>query len=184
MSKAKEEINVEGEAVKPIIDIKIPEKYNFDDYKNDKLVRPRDIAWSNWAKFANVGDKVQGYIRDVFYRKAEGQFEEQRGLTIEQKDGSLINVAIKRLPFILPATDNLRIGDPITIELAELKKSDTKGFSPTKIYAYYGKNVATEGLTVQELEQGDKIAGGTVAPVEEAKEDIMPEVKTEDIPFP
>lgn len=159
-------------------------QYNFDDYKNDKLVRARDIAWGNWAKFEKVGDKVQGFIRDAFYRKAEGQFDEQRGLTLEQKDGTLINVAIKRLPFILPATDGLRIGDPITIELAELKKSETKGFSPTKIFAYYGKNLVAEGKTVKELEAEDMKAGGTVAPVDEEKkdEDIMPE--TEGVPFP
>lgn len=159
--------------------------YDFESYKKDQLVRPRDTAWANWAKFTNVGDKVQGYIRDVFYRKAEGQFDEQRGITIEQLDGTLINVGIKRLSFVLPATDHLRIGDPITVELTELKKSETKGFSPTKIFSYYGKNIATEGKTVQELELDDIKAGGTVAPAEEkVEEDIMPEVKANDVPFP
>lgn len=167
--------------------------YNFEEYKKDKLVRPRDFAWANWGKFEKVGDKIQGFIRDVFYRKAEGQFQEQRALTIEKTDGSLINVAIKRLPFILPATDNLRVGDPITVELAELKKSDTKGFSATKIFAYYGKNLPENtGKTVKELEAEDMALGGTVAPegvVDEADKEFEKvgteaDIKPETVPFP
>lgn len=159
-------------------------KYDFENYKEDKLVRPRDIAWSNWAKFNKEGDKVQGFIKDVFYRPAEGQFDEQRGLTIEQIDGVLINVGIKRLPFILPATDKLRINDPITVELTELKKSEIKGFSPTKIFTYFGKNLPENtGKTVKELEAEDIKAGGTVAPTpEEPKADET--VKPDEVPFP
>ncbi len=165
---------------------KIENGYDFNNYKKDSLTRPRDIAWANWAKFTTVGDKVQGFIRDVFYRPKEGEFDEQRALTVEQTDGTLINVGIKRLPFILPATDGLHIGDPITIELTELKKSDTKGFSPTKIFAYYSPKSVLTGKTVKELEAEDMKAGGTIAPpVEEKKEeDIMPEIEADDVPFP
>ena len=153
--------------------------YDFENFKKDSLVRPRDLAWQNWAKFVKVGDKVQGYLRDAFYRPAQGQFDEQRGLTIEQVDGTMVNVGIKRLPFILPATDSLHIGDPITIELAELKPSETKGFSPTKIFAYYSPKTVTEGKTVKELEAEDMSLGGTKDPVEEG--DVMPEAN--DVPF-
>lgn len=133
-------------------------KYNFDDYSKNSLTKPRDIAWAkDWAKFEKEGDKVQGYIRDVFYRPAQDVFKEQRGFTLEQANGELINVAIKRLPFILNKTDHLRLGDPLTIELAELKKSATKGFSPTKIMAFYGVNLPENAgnKTVLELEKED-----------------------------
>jgi len=137
----------------------------FSDYKKDTLTRPRDLAWSNWAKFENVGDKSQGYIRDVFYRAAEGKFKEQRGITLEQQDGKMINVGIKRLSFILSQTDDLRIGDPLTVELIELKDPAEKGLSPTKIFGFYGKKLTTEGKTVLELDTEDQAKGGTVPPV-------------------
>lgn len=141
--------------------------YDFANYKKDSLTKPRDIAWAKpWAKFEKVGDKVAGYIRDVFYRPEDGQFKEQRGLTIEQEGGELVNVAIKRLPFILNKTDDLRLGDPIVIELTELKKSDTKGFSATKIQSFFGTNLPEnkDSKTVLELENEDKNKGGSVEP--------------------
>lgn len=139
-------------------------KYNFDDYKKDALTKPRDAAWDNWAKFEEVGDKVQGFIRDVFYRPADGQYKEQRGITLEQPDGTFINVGIKRLSFILNKTDDMRLGDPLVVELTELKKSETKGFSPTKIISFFGKALDENktNKTVRELEDEDIARGGTV----------------------
>lgn len=140
--------------------------YDFEKFKKDKVSLPRNEAWDNWAKFEKVGDKVQGYIRDVFYRGAEGQFKEQRGITLEQTNGKLVNIAIKRNPsFILKDTDAFRIGDPLTVELSELKKSETKGFNPTKIFTFYGvKLPENTGKTVKELEAEDMAAGGTATP--------------------
>lgn len=142
--------------------------YSFDGYQDDALTKPRDIAWSkDWAKFEEVGDKFQGYIVDVFYRPAQDLFKEQRGLTLKQVDGELINVGIKREPaFVLTKTDDLRLGDPVTIELVELKKSETKGFSPTKILAFYGKNLPenASNKTVKELEKEDMAKGGSADP--------------------
>jgi len=128
--------------------------YDFNDYQSDTLTRPRDKAWSNWAKLEKKGDKVQGFIRDAFYREAEGQFPAQRGVTLEQPDGVFINIGIKRLDFILAKTNDLRIGDPLTVVLDELQPASTKGFSPTKIYGFYGKNMPeNEGNpTVEELD--------------------------------
>lgn len=128
--------------------------YNFDNYEKDSLTRPRDLAWSNWAKFEKQGDKVQGFIRDAFFRDAEGQYPAQRGITIEQTNGELINVGIKRRDFILAKTDHLRIGDPLTVVLDQLQPAKTKGFSATKIFGYYGKNLPeNEGNpTVAELD--------------------------------
>lgn len=174
-----EENQSTASAPAPVAEAKKNEDF-FGDYKKHSLTKPRDLAWDNWAKFEKQGDKVQGYIRDVFYRPAEGLFKEQRGITLEQLDGTLINVGIKRLPFVLSKTDGLRIGDPLTVELAELKKSATKGFHDTKIFAFYGKNVVTEGQTVAELEAEDKAKGGSTAPLDL---DAKPENGDDDVPF-
>lgn len=147
--------------------------YDFKNYKNDSLTKPRDIAWDNWAKFEKVGDKVQGYIADVFYRPSDGQFKEQRGITLKQEDGDMINVGIKRLPFILNKTDDMRIGDPLVIELTELKKNETKGFSPTKQYSFFGTHLPENdgNKTVAQLEKEDMERGGTVNPVADEEKD-------------
>jgi len=133
------------------------DKYNFEDYQNDTLTKPRDLAWENWMKFEKVGDKVQGFIRDVFYRPEEGQFSEQRCLVLEQPDGKLIIVTIKRRSFILNKTDDLRLGDPLTVELLEERASSQKGYNPTKIYGYFGVNLPDNAgeKTVKELEYAD-----------------------------
>lgn len=148
--------------------------YDFSKAKEHKLTKPRDLAWTNWAKFEKVGDQVQGYIADVFFRPAEGQFKDQRGITLKQEDGSYINVGNKRLPFILNKTDDMRLGDPLTIELCEEKPSATKGFSATKIFAFYGQNLPenANNKTVKQLEDEDIAKGGTKPPVDEADKEM------------
>lgn len=140
--------------------------YNFDSYKGDAITKPRDLAWSNWAKFERVGDKVQGYIRDAFFRPAEGVFKDQRGITLEQQDGTLINVGCKRLDFVLSKTDDLHIGDPLTVVLESTSPSKTKGFSDTKIFAYYGKQLPENASnpTVKSLDEQSMKNGGAKEP--------------------
>lgn len=128
--------------------------YDFGNYKSDKISLPRNAAWSNWAKFDKVGDKAQGYIRDVFYRPAEGIYKEGRCFTLEGVDGKMQNIATKRIDFIMKETDDFRIGDPITFELVELRPS-AKG-NATKIISAFGKKLPENtGKTVKELEAED-----------------------------
>lgn len=136
--------------------------YDFNDYKKDATDRPSSKAWSNWYKAEKIGDKVQGYIRDVFYRKAEGIYKDARGITLEQPDGSLINVSIKRLDFILSKTDGLRLGDPLTVVFEEELPAKKTGHNPTKQFGYYGRNLPENAgnKTVAELDAIDRGNGG------------------------
>ena len=136
--------------------------YDFNDYKKDAATRPSSKAWSNWFVAGKVGDKVQGYIRDVFYRKAEGLYKDARGITLEQADGVLINVSIKRIDFVLGDTNNARLGDPLTVVFESEKANKQAGFSPTKIMGYYWRNIdeTKSNKTVAELDAIDKTNGG------------------------
>jgi len=163
---------------------------NFDNYKEQSLTRPRDEAWGNWKswKDTTVGEKVQGYIADAFYRPEEDDFSEQRGITIKQLDGELINVGVKFLPFVLSATDNLRVGDPLTIELTEIKDPVSKGKNGAKIFTYYGENISASegGKTVKELTDADKADGGSQEPEDDFfKDEEAPaeETKSEEEAF-
>lgn len=139
--------------------------YDFNDFKKDAIDRPSSKAWSNWMKFNKVGDKVQGFIRDVFYRKAEGVYKDARGITLEQADGTLINVSIKRLDFILSKTDGLRLGDPLTVIFEAELPPKKAGVNPTKQYGFYGKNLPENAgnKTVAELDMIDRTNGGMSA---------------------
>jgi hypothetical protein len=151
--------------------------YNFEDYKSNTLTRPRDEAWSNWKswKDSEIGDKVQGFVADAFYRPEEKNpdgsvaFRSQRGITIRQADGKLINVGVKDISFILAPTDNLKVGDPLTIELSEIAKPQSKGKQGAKIFSYYGTNLPEnkDNKSVKELTDEDRLAGGSQAPDEE-----------------
>lgn len=131
--------------------------YDFGSYDKDQLTQPRDLAWDNWAKFEKEGDMVQGYIRDVFFRPEEGEFKAQRGITLEQADGKLVNVAIKRVSFILSKTDNLRLNDPLTIVFDKTLQPKQKGYKGAKQFAFYGKNLEENASnpSVRELEEVD-----------------------------
>lgn len=131
--------------------------YDFNNAKSDALDRPSSKAWSSWSKFEKVGDKAQGYIRDVFFRPAEGIYKEARGITLEQPDGTLVNVSIKRFDFILEKTDNLRLGDPLTVIFEAELPAKKAGYNPTKQFGFYGKNLEENkgNKTVKELEDED-----------------------------
>lgn len=137
-------------------------EYQWDDYAKDTLTKPRDLAWDNWGKFENEGDKVQGYIADVFYRPAEGMFKEQRGITIKQVNGEYINVGIKPLTYVMSKTDGLRIGDPLTVVYEKTMAPQQKGYKGAKIFGYYGKNLDAnkDNQTVLEAYNEDKAKGG------------------------
>lgn len=158
--------------------------YNFSEYKKDSLTKPRDLAWSNWMKFEKVGNKVQGYIADAFFRPAEGIYKDQRGITLRQEDGKFINVGIKRLPFVLDKTDNMRLGDPLTVELVEEKATD-KG-NPTKVFAFYGASLPenANNPTVLELDNESHAGGGAKAPAATDKEFDAMGTDTTKEPFP
>lgn len=141
------------------------------------LTKPRDEAWSNWQKFNKVGDSVSGYIVDVFFRPEEVQgtqtMKPQRGLTLKQKDGTLINVGIKWYSFVLAGTDNLRLGDPVKITFSAEKPATQKMFKPTKIFTFNGVNMPenADKPTVKELTDLDAAKGGTKTPAPETHEE-------------
>jgi hypothetical protein len=149
---------------------------DFSKFKSQSLSRPMDAAWGNgFAKFEKEGDKVEGIVRDAYYRAAEGQFGPQRGFTLELADGTLKNVAIKRDPyFAIRPTNDVRIGDLLSVELTELRKSKTAGFNPTKIYTFTSGTLPEnkDNATVSELEAKDMAAEGVEEEGEDTKEEV------------
>lgn len=149
---------------------------DFSKFQTKDLTKPRDKGWNNFAKFEKQGDKVTGILRDVFYQPAEDMYPERRGFTLEQEDGTFTNVAIKRNPyFAIRSTNDVRLGDLLTVELAELRPSKQKGYNATKIYSFTA-GVDPEGgddrPTVKELEAAEMKDAGVVDTPAEEKEEI------------
>lgn len=133
--------------------------YDFNNFQQDALTRPRDKAWENWQKWPTIGTMVQGFIRDVFFKADDTEKgKDQRCLTLEQPDGTLINVGIKHIDFVLAKTDNLRLNDPVTIVYAKDIPPTVKSNSPTKQFEFYGKNLPENAneKTVAQLEAEDR----------------------------
>lgn len=158
--------------------------YDFEGYKKDAITQPRNKAWSNWAKFEKVGDKVSGYIRDVFHREAEGEFKASRGITLEQPDGVFVNVAIKRIPFILAGTDSLKLGDPLTVVFENQMAPKTKGHKGAKNFGFYGKNLEENAAnkTVAELDKEDAQKQGVSQATDTEMESFGQSVAVEEAP--
>lgn len=156
---------------------------DFSKFETKDLTKPRDKGWNNFAKFDKEGDKVTGILRDVFYQPADETFPERRGFTLETEDGTFTNVAIKRNPyFAIRSTNDVRLGDLLTVELSELRAAKTKGYNATKIYSFTA-GVDPEGgddrPTVKELELADMQDQGVK---DTAADDSDPE-EAEDVPF-
>jgi len=155
------------------------EKYDFGAAKS--LERPSSKAWGkDWGKFEKVGDFVQGFIRDVLHREAEGKNPEQRVLTLEQPNGELINVGIKYRDFVIEKTNHLRLGDPLKIVLEEERASKEAGYDPTKILGFFGENLEenADQKTVLELENIDRGIAAEAKVAEDTKgeedDDFLP----------
>lgn len=113
----------------------------------------RDLAGDNWFKFQAVGDKVGGIVRDIFENPARDQFPAQRCFTLEQEDGVLINVGLKRTNYILTRTDMLQLGDQLGVKFEKEIPPKVKGFNPAKSMVIFTKlNGPRTGIAAKDIQ--------------------------------
>ena len=98
----------------------------------------RDRA-DGWFTFQKVGDRIGGFIRDMYEAPAQGLFKAQRVFTIERKDGQLFNVGLKRTPYVLTRTDALQIGDELGITFEKEIPAKVNGMHPAKSLTFVSK---------------------------------------------
>lgn len=120
----------------------------------DPANRPaRDLAGDNWFSFKNVGDKVGGVVRDMFEQPARDMFPAQRCFTLQQADGTHINVGLKRTNYILSRTDTLQVGDELGVMFDKEIAPKVKGFHPAKSLVIFTKlNGERQGMKAKDLE--------------------------------
>ncbi len=115
-----------------------------EDIFSDSNRLARDMA-EGWFKFEEVGDKVGGTIRDIFEMPERDGMQAQRCFTIEQADGVLVNVGLKRTNYILSRTDMLQVGDMLGVKFEKEIPAKSKGHHPAKSMVIFSKLVGPRG---------------------------------------
>lgn len=119
-------------------------KATSSDIFSDENRLARDLA-EGWFKFEEVGDKVGGIIRDIFEMPERDGMQAQRCFTIEQSDGELVNVGLKRTNYILSRTDMLQVGDQLGVRFEKEIPAKSKGHHPAKSMVIFSKLVGARG---------------------------------------
>lgn len=136
----------------------------FDD--QNRLAR--DMA-DGWFKFEKPGDKVGGTIKDMWEQPERDGMPAQRCFTLEENDGSLTNVGLKRTGYILSRTDMLQIGDMLGVKFEKEIPPKKKGFHPAKSLIIFSKLIGPrQGMSAKDL-----------VPVEPTQEEVEAEDKVD-----
>lgn len=141
-----------------------PKKKESEDIFSDENRLARDLA-EGWFKFEEVGDKVGGTIRDIFEMPERDGMQAQRCFTIEQSDGTLVNVGLKRTNYILSRTDMLQIGDMLGVKFEKEIPAKSKGHHPAKSMVIFSKLNGPRGNATAATVKVSKVAAS------EAEED-------------
>ncbi len=103
------------------------------EYNEDELFNEDNKPESNWFKFEKIGDRVGGVVVEMFDKPAKDQFPEQRCFALKQKDGSIINVGLKKTSeYLMGRTNQVRPGDTLGVEFKAEIPSKIKGNRPAK----------------------------------------------------
>lgn len=103
--------------------------------------RPGRDRAEAWFKFEHVGDKIGGTICDMFEMPERDGFPAQRCFTLENEEGKILNVGLKKTQYILSRTDMLQIGDKLGVKFEKEIPPKVKGFNPAKSLVIFTKLV-------------------------------------------
>jgi hypothetical protein len=76
----------------------------------------------------------------------------QRCFTLQEKDGELTNVGLKRTSYILSRTDMLQVGDMLGVKFEREIPAKVKGHHPAKSLTIYSKLIGPrQGQSAKDL---------------------------------
>jgi len=105
----------------------------------DSVFKPENALKSNWAKWDKIGKKVAGKLVKLYEKEGDDVFEAQMIYVLEQADGTLINVGIKRSnTYITNGIRESHLGSIVGFEYEKDIPPTVKGMNAAKsIKAYY-----------------------------------------------
>ena len=99
----------------------------------DELFDEKNVPVGNWFKFTNVGDKVGGIVTDIYDKKGDETFPDQKVFVLKNKAGEEYNVGIKADNiFLMQRTKKVRVGDMVGFEYTKEIPATVKGHHPAK----------------------------------------------------
>lgn len=106
----------------------------------DDLFDKDNIPESNWFKFNKVGDKCGGIVVSIAEKPERDGKPAQRVFGLKQKDGTIINVGLKKTSdYLMGRTNQVKPGDMLGLEFTKEIPAKKKGYSPAKSIEVYVK---------------------------------------------
>jgi hypothetical protein len=120
------------------------------DFNIDQLFDEQNKPASNWFKFEKVGDKCAGKVTRIFEKEAYNNFPSQKCFSLEQADGSEVNVGIKTTgAYLMERTQKVKVGDIVGFLFKAEIPAKVKGNHPAKsieVFVMPGEGVKVETL--------------------------------------
>lgn len=106
----------------------------------DDLFDEENIPESAWFKFAKVGDRCSGEVVGIAEKPERDGMPAQRVFSLKQKDGSVMNVGLKKSSdYLMGRTNMVKVGDILGVEFKKEIPAKKKGHHPAKSIEVYVK---------------------------------------------
>jgi hypothetical protein len=111
----------------------------------DDIFDPENIPESAWFKFDKIGVKCSGKVLSISEKEERDGMPAQRVFDLEQKDGSVIKVGLKKTSdYLMGKTNLVKVGDLLGVHYVKDIPPKVKGHHAAKsIEVYWKKAVIT-----------------------------------------
>ena len=103
---------------------------------------------AGWFKFVNLGDRIMGVLITKMEQETPG-FSPQLVFTVQTKDGSIMNVAVKKTQYFITRASQAQIGDVVGFEYKAEIPPKQKGHQAGKQIEMYIKKINGGDVGVQ-----------------------------------
>lgn len=113
--------------------------------KVDDLFDPDNIPESAWFKFDKVGDRCSGVVVSIAEKPERDGMPAQRVFGLQQEDGSILNVGLKKnSDYLMGKTNLVKVGDMLGVEFKKEIPAKKKGYHPAKSIEVYVKKAVVD----------------------------------------
>lgn len=122
-----------------------------------ELFTEDNIPTSSWFKFNKVGDRVMGEVVSIADQPSNNpMYADQMVFALKQKDGSVVNVGVKKTSsYLMGRTKGVENGDILGFEFKAEIPAKTKGYNPAKSIECYLKKCEVSSSSVQPVDEFD-----------------------------
>lgn len=106
----------------------------------DNIFDKENIPESSWFKFDKIGAKCAGEVVGIAEKPERDGMPAQRVFSLKQKDGTVINVGLKKSSdYLMGRTNAVKVGDLLGVEYKKDIPPKKRGHHPAKSIEVYVK---------------------------------------------